>query len=94
MAQGALDEPTIHPHSLFGGRKRTAAPIGPTTVVVTSFAQESPLRTNCNCTLGEAIIAADTQEAVDGCPACGHTSTPRERQKSPPIIFMLTVSPV
>jgi len=37
--------------------------------VVDSFDQESPFVQNGYCTLGEAIAAANTRRAVDGCPA-------------------------
>ncbi len=40
-----------------------------TEIVVDSFAQEVPFVTNGNCTLGEAIQAANTDTAVDGCAA-------------------------
>jgi hypothetical protein len=39
------------------------------TIVVDSTAQEVPFVTNGNCTLGEAIQAANTNTAVDGCSA-------------------------
>jgi hypothetical protein len=38
-------------------------------VAVTSTAQEAPFITNGNCTLGEAIQAANTDAPVDACPA-------------------------
>lgn len=40
-----------------------------TTIVVNSFAQEVPFVSNGNCTLGEAIQAANTDTAVDSCMA-------------------------
>jgi hypothetical protein len=39
------------------------------TIVVTTTAQEAPFVTNGNCTLGEAIQAANTDTAVDACAA-------------------------
>lgn len=39
------------------------------TITVNSTAQEVPFVTNGNCTLGEAIVAANTDAAVDGCTA-------------------------
>src|SRR5262249_25880596 len=38
-------------------------------IQVDSFDQEKPFVTNGNCTLGEAIVAANTDTAVDGCAA-------------------------
>jgi CSLREA domain-containing protein len=38
-------------------------------IVVNSTAQEIPFLNNANCTLGEAIQAANTDTAVDDCPA-------------------------
>ncbi|MFN8530790.1 MAG: tandem-95 repeat protein [Anaerolineae bacterium] len=40
-----------------------------TTINVNSTAHEVPFLTNGNCTLGEAITAANTNTAVDSCPA-------------------------
>lgn len=39
------------------------------TIVVDSTNQENPFTTNGNCTLGEAIVAANTDRPVDGCTA-------------------------
>ncbi len=39
------------------------------TISVNSFNQEQPFVTNGNCTLGEAVQAANTNSAVDGCTA-------------------------
>lgn len=39
------------------------------TITVDSTSQEVPLINNGNCTLGEAIQAANTNQAVDACPA-------------------------
>lgn len=46
-----------------------ATPPPPGTILVDSFDQESPFVQNGNCTLGEAIAAANTRQAVDGCQA-------------------------
>ncbi len=46
---------------------RSAAPAAATTITVTTTADE--LNTNGNCSLREAIIAANTDTAVDACPA-------------------------
>ncbi|MCU0514113.1 MAG: tandem-95 repeat protein, partial [Anaerolineae bacterium] len=43
--------------------------LGQGVITVTSTAQEVPFVTNGNCTLGEAIHAANTSTAVDACPA-------------------------
>jgi predicted outer membrane repeat protein len=45
------------------------------TIVVDSFEQESPFMENGDCTLGEAIAAANTRQAVDSCAAGEEDST-------------------
>ncbi len=44
-----------------------ASPARAATITVDSTAQEVPFVVNGNCTLGEAIVAANTDAAVDDC---------------------------
>ena len=44
-----------------------AIPVHAATITVDSTAQEVPFDNNGNCTLGEAIMAAETDSMVDGC---------------------------